>query len=112
MGLLGRISFITVIVAVTSGLSGCASSLIGKRFGSDRISLADANQVTNCKPKGETLVSVLTVIGFINRPTDAVEDNLYQLARNDAVDSGADTLVKGESKEFGKRSFKMYNCRP
>ena len=43
---------------------------------------------------------------------EAVEDNLYQLARNNAVDAGADTLVKGESKKFGERSFGMYKCRP
>jgi hypothetical protein len=103
---------ICAVVAMTSVTSGCSSVFIENRPGSDRISLADANQVNNCQPKGETVVSVLTTIAFFTRPAEAVEDNLYQLARNDAVDSGADTLVKGESKEFGKRAYKMYKCRP
>jgi hypothetical protein len=55
---------------------------------------------------------VLAKVGIILRYEEDVEENLYQLARNNAVDAGADTLVKGESKEFGKRMFEMYKCRP
>ena len=103
---------ITVIVPLIAGLSGCATSLIGVREGSDRVSLADANQVAACQSKGKTIVTVLAKIGIIPRNAEDVEDNLYQLARNNAVADGADTLVKGESKEFGKRTFEMYKCRP
>lgn len=106
------IFIITVVALLNAGLSGCASSLIGVREGAERVSLADANQVTTCTSKGKTIVSVLTKVGFINRGADDVEDNLYQLARNNAVDSGADTLVKGESQAFGKRTFEMFKCRP
>ena len=40
------------------------------------------------------------------------EANLSQVARNEAVDAGADTVVKGDSPEFGKRTFKLYKCQP
>lgn len=102
----------TAIVTLTIGLGGCASSLIGVREGAERVSLADANQVSACQSKGKTIVTVLSKIGVIPRHEEDVEDNLYQLARNNAVDAGADTLVKGESKEFGKRTFEMFKCRP
>jgi len=104
--------FFTVILILIAGLSGCANILIGERKGSDRVSLADANQVSGCQSKGKTIVSVIAKVGFINRLDEAVEADLYQLARNNAVDAGADTLVKGESQEFGKRTFDMYKCRP
>jgi hypothetical protein len=107
-----RMLVITVILPLIAGLSGCASSLIGDRKGSDRVSLADANQVGGCQSKGKTIVSVLAKVGLINRLDEVVEADLYQLARNDAVDAGADTVVKGESQEFGKRTFEMYKCRP
>ena len=107
-----EILIITVILPLITGLSGCASSLIGVHQGADRVSLADANQVGACQSKGETIVSVLAKIGFINRLDEVVEADLYQVARNDAADAGADTLVKGESQEFGKRTFDMYKCRP
>jgi len=104
--------FFTVILILIAGLSGCANILIGERKGSDRVSLADASQVSGCQSKGKTIVSVIAKVGFINRLDEAVEADLYQLARNNAVDAGADTLVKGESQEFGKRTFDMYKCRP
>ncbi|MFA6901941.1 MAG: DUF4156 domain-containing protein [Gallionellaceae bacterium] len=106
------ILIIAVIVPLLAGLSGCASSLIGVREGADRVSLAEASQVTACQSKGKTIVTVLSKIGVINRLEEVVEDNLYQVARNNAVDAGADTLVKGESTEFGKRTFEMFKCRP
>lgn len=102
----------SVITIVLPLITGCASNLIGVHPGADRVSLADANQVGACQSKGKTIVSVLAKIGFINRLEEAVEDDLYQVARNDAADTGADTLVKGESQEFGKRTFGMYKCRP
>jgi hypothetical protein len=92
--------------------SGCASTIIGSREGVDRVSLADANQVASCQPKGEEIMSVLAKILFLPRSAEDVEANLYQVARNYAVDHGADTVVKGESKEFGTRTFAFYKCRP
>jgi hypothetical protein len=112
MQLSKSIFVITVIVSLIVGLSGCASTLIGVREGADRVSLADAKQVAACQSKGKLNVSVLARIGLTERDAEDVEANLYQLARNNAIDSGADTLVKGESKEFGKRTFEMYKCRP
>ena len=109
---LPKIFITTLISAVLLDLNGCASSLIGVREGADSVSLADSNQTSTCQSKGKTIVSVLTVVGFINRAEDDIEANLYQLARNNAVDASADTLVKGESKTLGKRTFEMFKCRP
>ena len=107
------IFFIVAVLPLMGGLSGCASSMIDVREGSDRVSLADADQVASCKSMGTTTVSVLAKMGiFMTRSAEAVEANLLQLARNDAVDDGADTLVKGESPELGKRTFSIYKCRP
>ena len=103
---------IAVMLMLVAGSSGCASSMIGVHEGAERVSLADSSQVGGCQSKGKTIVSVLPKIGFIKRNDEDVEANLYQMARNDAVDAGADTVVKGESKEFGKRTFEMYKCRP
>ena len=100
---------VVAIVPLIAGLSGCANNIfIGVREGADRVSLADANQVGSCQSKGSTIISVFAK-GRIEKD---VEANMYQMARNDAVDEGADTVVKGDSPEFGKRTFKLYKCRP
>lgn len=99
---------IVAVVSLIAGLSGCASRFIGVREGAERVSLADANQVVSCQSKGGITISIFAK----GRDGKEVEDNMYQMARNKAVDVGADTVVKGESPEFGKRTFDFYKCRP
>ncbi|MBI5889643.1 MAG: hypothetical protein HZB47_03070 [Nitrosomonadales bacterium] len=112
---LSKVMFaIAAIVPLIAGLSGCASAIIGVREGADRVSLAEADQVGSCQPKGGTTISIFAKAGItgITRAEKDVEANMYQMARNYAVDVGADTVVKGESPELGKRAFQMYKCRP
>lgn len=103
---------IAAITPMIIGVGGCASSLIEVRQGSDRVALVDASQVGNCQSKGEINVSVLAEAGFISRSAEAVEANLLQLARNGAVDAGGDTVVRGNSPDFGKRTYAIYRCHP
>ncbi|HEY8354895.1 MAG TPA: DUF4156 domain-containing protein [Methylophilaceae bacterium] len=108
-----RRTALTCVMAVAPiALGACASKMVEVRPGSDRVSLADAHQVAACQSRGKVTVSVLTKVGFISRSVEAVEANLLQLARNSAVDEGADTLVRRESPRFGERTFDMYKCRP
>ena len=95
-----------------AALSACSSVIIGDKPGSDHVSLANADQVANCISKGKINLTVMAKVGIIPRSEETVEDNLLQMARNNAVDNGADTLVKGASTELGKRQFEMYKCRP
>jgi hypothetical protein len=99
---------LAVLLPVLAGLEGCASRIIGVREGAERVSLADANQVEACQSKGKVVISIFAK----GRAENEVEANMYQMARNNAVDVGADTVVKGESPEFGKRNFSFYKCRP
>ncbi|OIQ98965.1 hypothetical protein GALL_190600 [mine drainage metagenome] len=100
---------IVAIVPLFAGLSGCANNIfIGVHEGADQVTLAEANQVASCQSKGSVIVSVFAKY----RIEKDVEANLYQMARNEAVDAGADTVVKGDSSEYGKRAFKLYKCRP
>ena len=104
--------FATTVTLFLLALSGCASKIIGVHQGAERVSIADANQISNCQLKSKNTVSVLAKVGFITRSADEVEANLTQLAINDAVDAGADTVVKGESATFGSRTYALYKCRP
>ena len=101
-----------ILAATAALLTGCASKLIEVRPGSETVNLAETSQVAKCQPKGKTTVSVLAEVGFITRRPEDVEANLLQLARNEAVKQGADTVVKGNSTEYGKRTFELYKCQP
>lgn len=107
-----KILLFAVITVSIPLLAGCASKIVEVRPGSDRVSLADANQVTACESRGKVTVSVLTKVGLVTRSVEAVEANLLQLARNSAVEEKADTLVRNESAKIGERTFDIYKCRP
>lgn len=92
--------------------SGCASQFVDVRAGSEKVSVAEPSQVTSCESKGTVTSSVLAKLWLINRGAEGVEENLLQMAKNTALEERADTLVRGASSEFGKRTFSLYKCRP
>jgi len=96
---------------LASGLSGCASSIIGERVGAEQVVLAKDTDVAKCKSLGRSTLSVLSSLGPITRSAEAVEENLLQMARNEAIDRGGDTVVKGNSQEYGKRSYEVFKCK-
>jgi hypothetical protein len=102
----------TAAAVLVLNLTGCASKMIGVQAGAERVSLAEVIQVASCKLISKNTVTVMAKMGFIVRDAAEVEENLYQFARNDAVDAGADTVVKGESTALGSRVFSLYKCRP
>ncbi len=112
MQISGKILLVATAAMATAALNGCASKLIEKRAGSENVAVLEAGQVKSCQSKGMTTVSVLAEVGFITRSKEAVEANLVQLASNSAIDSGGDTIVKGNSTEFGKRTFEIFRCKP
>jgi hypothetical protein len=91
-------------------LSGCSNALIEKRVGADLVNVADAKQVVNCESKGKVSVSVLSKVGFIDRSSSAVDDNLVRMGRNAAIDAHGDTIVKGEKPDAGTQIFSIYKC--
>jgi pectin methylesterase-like acyl-CoA thioesterase len=94
-----------------TSMAGCADRLIETRVGAEAVSTAEASQVSKCQSKGNTTVGVMSSLAFYTRSADSVEENLLKLARNAAIDAGGDTLVKGNSTEYGKREFLIYKCR-
>jgi hypothetical protein len=106
-----KLTSLLALGLLAATLSGCASKLIGERIGADQVVLAKESEVTQCKSLGRSTLSVLSALGPITRSAEAVEDNLLQMARNEAIDKGGDTVVKGNSLEYGKRSYEVFKCK-
>jgi hypothetical protein len=102
----------TALALIIATLAGCASRMIGERVGAEGVVLADAPAVAKCQSKGKVNVSVMSEVAFYTRSAESVEANLVQMARNAAIDNGGDTVVKGTSLEYGKRTFEVYKCKP
>ncbi len=111
MQFLKNVTSLVALGVLAAGLSGCASSMIGERIGADQVVLAKESEVAKCKSLGRSTLSVLSSLGPITRSAEAVEDNLLQMARNEAIDKGGDTVVKGNSLEYGKRSYEVFKCK-
>lgn len=107
-----KLVVLAAVLPLSLALGGCASKLIGERVGADQVVLAEPAQVANCKSLGRTTVSVLSAVGPFTRSAEAVEDNLVQMARNQAIDKGGDTVVKGNSMKYGERTFEVFKCKP
>ena len=93
-------------------LAGCSSQIIGNRIGAEEVRLVASDQTAACKIKGKVTVSVLAEIAFVPRSSETVEANLTQMAKNEAVAVDGDSVVKGSSVVFGKRTFEIFRCRP
>ena len=102
---------VNISILATTLLTGCASSFIDVKEGTDKISVKEASQVSKCDSKGRVTSSVLSKVLFVDRSQEGVEENLLQMAKNAAIDDGANTIVKVESRKFGERTFLLYNCR-
>ena len=103
--------FIMTTLLSSTLLAGCASAFLDVKAGSEKVAVVDAKQVSGCESKGTVTSSVLSKVWFVNRGEEGVEENLLQMARNAAVEDNADTIVKGESKKFGERTYTLYKCR-
>jgi Domain of unknown function (DUF4156) len=106
-----RINTWVLMSGLAVALAGCSSTMIGERLGADQVQLVTETQAASCKSLGRITVSVLSSLGPITRGNETVEENLLQMARNEAVDKGGDSVVKGNSNEFGKRSFEIFRCK-
>ncbi|SMF64459.1 protein of unknown function [Alteromonadaceae bacterium Bs31] len=99
---------IAVLAALTA-MSAC--TWVKPVDGVEAVALVKPELAQNCKKLSKVSAQVKHKVGFVNRGSKKVAQELLTLARNDAVEEGADTIVAlGEPLE-GKQSFQLYKCR-
>lgn len=101
---------VVVFGLLSSLIAGCASSFIDVKEGTDKVTVSTADKVVGCESKGTVTSSVLSKVLFVSRSVESVEENLLQMAKNAAVEAGANTIVKGDAPKYGERSFSLYQC--
>ena len=69
------------------------------------------SQVTNCQKAGNIKAEVKHKIGFIKRRASKILEELQILARNEALNLGANTIVAKHQKPIeGKKSYAAFIC--
>ena len=69
-----------------------------------------ATAPTGCEPRGEVEVSVKEKVGFYERNTLRVRDELETLARNEAPGLGGNTVQPMDGFEDGTQRFTVWRC--
>ncbi|MDQ6961766.1 MAG: DUF4156 domain-containing protein [Mariprofundaceae bacterium] len=98
-----------IAIAICSLLIGCGSYIKTSNQG-EKVRLLDKGEVSTCKHLGQTTVSVLDKVAFIEREKDSVEENLQILARNSAAEMHGDTIVTASLVNDGKQTYDIYKC--
>ncbi len=99
------------IAAFSAVLSMAACTWVKPVDGVEAVALVKPEVAQKCQKMSKVSAQVKHKVGFVNRGSKKVAEELLTLARNDAVEEGADTIVAlGEPVE-GKQSFQLYKCR-
>ncbi len=101
-----KLSLMLIAVAVVT--SSCTWVKVSEQAGS--VAVANAANVRGCKQISEVSVSVPSKVGFVKRDADKVATELANMARNEAVSDGGDTVVPSSTIENGRQSFNVYKC--
>jgi len=100
---------LAVIFTLGLALGGCSFVKVTEQGSS--VAVSNASAVQGC-----TKVSVLTVktrdnyVGSMKRNPETLAKELTNLARNDAMDAGGDTIVPIGQPMDGRQSFDVYRC--
>ena len=77
-----------------------------------RIRVAEsAANVEGCVSKDEITASVRDKVAFVDREPAKVADEVEALARNEAAQRGADTILPLGPVKDGERVFQSYRCK-
>ncbi|NNF97485.1 MAG: DUF4156 domain-containing protein [Halobacteria archaeon] len=78
----------------------------------EKVTVAKAAHVANCKFAGTTMVSVKSDVVSVDRDIKTIKTELETLARNEASKLKGDTIVPVTEVKDGEQSFKVYQCNP
>ena len=99
------------VIAGVAALAGGCTWVKLTEPGSD-VRVGTVAQVASCKKLGATHAKTSTKIAFFARSARKIDSELESLARNEAAEMGADTIVaQGPASSEGRRSFDVYQCK-
>lgn len=97
-------AFVLPLLIVT--LNGC--SFVDVQPGAEHIILA--NDESSCKKLGNTTVSVVHEIVWVDRNEETIALELQTLAQNSAAKMGGNAIWPDSEIKNGERTFSVYRC--
>lgn len=98
-----RLSIVACVV-----LAGCA--WVSLDPGAQGVAVRDTGSVSACERLGKTHTNTKAHVGFIRRRQSVVEEELTNLARNEAVRMGGNAIAPLGPPAEGRQDFAIYQC--
>lgn len=98
------------LLVVLALLVSACSSWVQLTPAGEQVSLATAAEVGNCRRIGVANVNALDSIGFVDRGASRLQDELVDLARNEAGEQGGNRVVPESTINEGRQTFGIYRC--
>lgn len=89
---------------------GSACTWVQLSVDAEDVELVKAAEVSECKKIGNTTSNVMSKFGFYDRDEEKVGEELLNLARNETIKMGGNTLVADSAITEGSQRFAVYSC--
>ncbi len=99
--------FLLASVAATT-LTACAWVRLTNE--GEGVRLAEVGQVNNCQRLGRATAQTRSRVAVVDRSSEAVQEEILILARNEAGRMGGNTIVPDSVITDGGQSFSVYSC--
>ncbi len=103
------IKILSIIALSSIFISGCTFNKVTEE--AQHILLVNPKHVSECERLGKTIVQMKSSFIGINVPRATVENELRNIAKNDAASMGGDTIVALTEIEAGVQTFQIYRCK-
>ena len=97
-------------IAIGCSMLGTGCTWVQPTPQSDSVRIVSFEKANGCQKLGRIGASVKASVGVIQRSAEKVAGELDILARNEAAEMGADTIVRDGAVNDGERTFSAYRC--
>ena len=101
---------LVVLLLLAAFLQGCTWVKLEDAAKRVRV-MSASDSLSSCEDKGEITASVEDRILSVKRERTKVLDEVEALARNSAVELGADTIAPSSELAGGERRYRAYRCK-
>ena len=104
------VRFVTVLTMLLAGLLITGCTWVKATPNAERVRIVPADRVADCAKIGDLSVYTKSRVAGVNRKAAIVKQELETLARNEAAEMGADTIISASDILDGRQSFIAYRC--
>jgi hypothetical protein len=96
--------------AILSVVFGAGCTWVKPTLGGERVVVVTPEQANYCEKLGQTRQTGVSKVGFLDRSSEKVAEELATLARNSAADMGGNAIIPLTQPVGGKQTFAVLRC--